>query len=203
MILSHPAGVHVQWCNKAFSCCDWRNWLKFQNAGDLQVITTASSLAEAWLLHFHTYYSLVKACPRKTCWLYLVSCFGEQLLFQFLIFKARSPDNILAYWDSAFPLVLNNHCHQFLPDFKSYLLNTGSAADGRHNAIPNVIWWDWNDNSGDTGGLIDSSWWAVWYDLVRSGDTGGLIAVVEFSLCAKTLLIVWGILAGAWKVAVP
>jgi hypothetical protein len=47
---------------------------------------------------------------------------------------------------------------QFLPDFQNYLLNTGAAADGRHNAIPNIIWWCWNENSGDTGGLVDTTW---------------------------------------------
>ena len=35
---------------------------------------------------------------------------------------------------------------QFLPDFQSYLLNTGGGNDGRHNAIPNFFYWDWNDN---------------------------------------------------------
>ncbi|KAG1668601.1 hypothetical protein FOA52_001470 [Chlamydomonas sp. UWO 241] len=47
---------------------------------------------------------------------------------------------------------------QFLPDFRDYLLKAGGAAGYNHNAIPNVIWWGWNDNSGDTGGLIDGGW---------------------------------------------
>ncbi|KAG1655305.1 hypothetical protein FOA52_007962 [Chlamydomonas sp. UWO 241] len=47
---------------------------------------------------------------------------------------------------------------QFLPDFRDYLLKAGGAAGYNHNAIPNVIWWSWNDNSGDTGGLIDGGW---------------------------------------------
>lgn len=37
---------------------------------------------------------------------------------------------------------------QFLPDLAAYMNNTGAAADGRHNPIPNIIWWSWNDNSG-------------------------------------------------------
>jgi hypothetical protein len=38
--------------------------------------------------------------------------------------------------------------------FARYLLNQGDAADGKHNPIVDWIWWAWNDNSGDTGGVV-------------------------------------------------
>ena len=41
--------------------------------------------------------------------------------------------------------------------FARYLLNQGDAADGRHNPIVDWIWWAWNDNSGDTGGIVSDS----------------------------------------------
>ena len=44
---------------------------------------------------------------------------------------------------------------QFLADFQAYLLNAVVAEDGRHNAIPNILYWVWNPNSLDTGGLVD------------------------------------------------
>jgi len=46
---------------------------------------------------------------------------------------------------------------QFMPDFQTYLTNTGAANDGRHTPITSFFFWSWNDNSGDTGeggGLI-------------------------------------------------
>jgi hypothetical protein len=34
---------------------------------------------------------------------------------------------------------------------QAYLLNTGEGADGRHNAIPHLLYWSWNSESIDTG----------------------------------------------------
>ena len=48
---------------------------------------------------------------------------------------------------------------QMLADMALYLRNQGAAADGRHNAIPHMFWWAWNENSGDTGGLVSSPNW--------------------------------------------
>ena len=41
--------------------------------------------------------------------------------------------------------------------FAKYLLNQADAADGKHNPIVDWIWWAWNDNSGDTGGIVSAS----------------------------------------------
>ena len=49
----------------------------------------------------------------------------------------------------------------FYSDFALYLRNSGAAADGRHAAIPNLVWWDWNPNSGDTGGIVQDDWLTV------------------------------------------
>jgi hypothetical protein len=35
-----------------------------------------------------------------------------------------------------------------------YLNNVGDAKDGKHESIDGWIWWSWNANSGDTGGLV-------------------------------------------------
>ena len=40
----------------------------------------------------------------------------------------------------------------------TYLNNTADAVDGRHNTIPNWFYWDWNADSGDTGGLVEDDW---------------------------------------------
>ena len=40
--------------------------------------------------------------------------------------------------------------------FAKYLLNQADAADGKHNPIVDWIWWAWNDNSGDTGGIVSN-----------------------------------------------
>ena len=63
---------------------------------------------------------------------------------------------------------------QFMPDFQSYLLNIGAAKDGRHNAVSSFFYWDWNDNSGDTGGLIDSTWYNLIWVKVRWLNALGL-----------------------------
>lgn len=36
-----------------------------------------------------------------------------------------------------------------------------SAANFPHANMPNLYWWDWNANSGDTGGLVDNDWLTV------------------------------------------
>ena len=36
-----------------------------------------------------------------------------------------------------------------------------SAASFPHGNLPSLFWWDWNANSGDTGGLVDNSWLTV------------------------------------------
>lgn len=47
---------------------------------------------------------------------------------------------------------------QSMTDIASYLNDSGGAADGKHQIIPNWFFWAWNANSGDTGGVVDDSW---------------------------------------------
>ncbi|HSX37466.1 MAG TPA: cellulase family glycosylhydrolase, partial [Chlamydiales bacterium] len=56
---------------------------------------------------------------------------------------------------------------QTMPDLASYLNNTGSAADGQHKAIKNWFYWDWNANSGDTGGIVADDWRTINWVKVR------------------------------------
>ena len=45
-----------------------------------------------------------------------------------------------------------------ITDLATYLNNTGAAADGRHIKLGDWIYWDWNPDSQDTGGLVDDGW---------------------------------------------
>ena len=49
----------------------------------------------------------------------------------------------------------------FYRDFALYLHNASPANDGQHTPMPNVVWWDWNPNSGDTGGIVGNDWLTV------------------------------------------
>lgn len=43
-------------------------------------------------------------------------------------------------------------------DFAAYITNSGAGKDGRHQALSGWIYWAWNSNSGDTGGLPQANW---------------------------------------------
>lgn len=45
-----------------------------------------------------------------------------------------------------------------MKDMAAYFNNTGTMADGKHEAIPNWFYWSWNANSGDTGGIVEDDW---------------------------------------------
>eukprot|EP00798_Chlamydomonas_sp_ICE-L_P006250 gene6250-2875_t len=62
----------------------------------------------------------------------------------------------------------------FMIDFAKYLNGKGAAADGRHKSIGNWFYWCWNDNSGDTGGLIDSSWVNILWNKIQYLESIGL-----------------------------
>lgn len=47
---------------------------------------------------------------------------------------------------------------QSMNDIALYLNNTGNAADGKHQTIPNWFFWAWNADSGDTGGIVADNW---------------------------------------------
>ncbi len=36
-----------------------------------------------------------------------------------------------------------------------------SAANFPHANLPHMYWWDWNANSGDTGGIVENDWLTV------------------------------------------
>lgn len=43
----------------------------------------------------------------------------------------------------------------------------GAGNTGQHNAIGNWMYWSWNANSGDTGGLIDDNWRELMWVKIR------------------------------------
>ena len=54
-----------------------------------------------------------------------------------------------------------------LADFATYM----TTAMAGHEAVPNMLWWCWNANSGDTGGLVQGNWLDV-RPLVRGQCVG-------------------------------
>lgn len=55
-----------------------------------------------------------------------------------------------------------------LADMARYMRNDYSSLGGGYSAanfphanIPSMYWWDWNANSGDTGGLVRDDWLTV------------------------------------------
>eukprot|EP00891_Asterochloris_glomerata_P005014 jgi/Astpho2/5014/Aster-05948 len=75
---------------------------------------------------------------------------------------------------------------QCMSDFSSYLNNAGAANDGLHNAIPNVFWWAWNANSGDTGGLVDTDWTSILWNKINWLQTVGLVPWYAYGQAAPS-----------------
>jgi hypothetical protein len=50
---------------------------------------------------------------------------------------------------------------QFLADMAKYMQGDVAAATYPHAPLVNLIWWDWNPNSGDTGGIVQDDWLTV------------------------------------------
>jgi hypothetical protein len=70
---------------------------------------------------------------------------------------------VIGEFGSAFHTDLDK---QWLQDFVKYVNNVGEAADGQHEAVPHWMWWAYNANSGDTGGIVDDTWQKiVWYKI--------------------------------------
>jgi hypothetical protein len=49
----------------------------------------------------------------------------------------------------------------FMRDMAAYMRVDDTANDGMHGPIRHMVWWDWNPNSGDTGGLVNDGWTVV------------------------------------------
>ncbi len=49
----------------------------------------------------------------------------------------------------------------FLSDMAAYMHNEGDAKDLPHAPLNHLLWWSWNPNSGDTGGLVQDDWATV------------------------------------------
>ena len=62
----------------------------------------------------------------------------------------------------------------WMRDLTLWLNNEGTANDGLHRSVGNLIWWDWNANSGDTGGLLDDAWTKVIWPKVQALTQVGL-----------------------------
>lgn len=49
----------------------------------------------------------------------------------------------------------------FFVSFANYMNNANDAIDGLHNPINNWFYWDYNPNSGDTGGIVANDWTTI------------------------------------------
>ena len=49
----------------------------------------------------------------------------------------------------------------FLADMAKYMLGSVDETLYPHANLGNLIWWDWNPDSGDTGGIVSSDWATV------------------------------------------
>ncbi|CAL8461996.1 g1527 [Coccomyxa elongata] len=54
----------------------------------------------------------------------------------------------------------------FLSDMAKYMRNDPAAAVYPHATLSHLIWWAWNPNSGDTGGLVQDDWLTVIWNKV-------------------------------------
>lgn len=55
----------------------------------------------------------------------------------------------------------------FYNDLIPYIQNTGTAADGKHNAFAGSVWWAWNNNALDTGGLVSTDWTTILWPKIK------------------------------------
>ena len=55
----------------------------------------------------------------------------------------------------------------FFNDLIPYIQNTGQGVDGGHNAFAGSVWWAWNNNALDTGGLVGSDWTTILWQKVQ------------------------------------
>jgi hypothetical protein len=49
----------------------------------------------------------------------------------------------------------------FLSDMAKYMKNDPAAAVYPHATLSHLMWWSWNPNSGDTGGIVQDDWLTV------------------------------------------
>ncbi|BDA41280.1 probable major extracellular endoglucanase at C-terminar half [Coccomyxa sp. Obi] len=54
----------------------------------------------------------------------------------------------------------------FLSDMAKYMKNDPAVAAYPHATLEHLIWWAWNPNSGDTGGLVQDDWLTVIWNKV-------------------------------------
>jgi hypothetical protein len=58
----------------------------------------------------------------------------------------------------------------FLADMATYMHNTGGANTYPHATMLHMLWWSWNPNSGDTGGIVEDDWATVSSSSVRGSS---------------------------------
>eukprot|EP00798_Chlamydomonas_sp_ICE-L_P024564 gene24564-10175_t len=128
------------------------------NWGDGFVTAAAAAAACGTLPHLYGP-SICKAnygCEGSELYSRLSRSFGVLALkgYSFNGVTKRFPIAV-AEWGSA---LTDPRDRMFMGDLIKYMNNEGDAIDGLHTSITSWCFWAWNDNSGDTGGLVDSTW---------------------------------------------
>lgn len=78
----------------------------------------------------------------------------------------------------------------FLSDMAKYMRNDPAAAVYPHATLSHLMWWSWNPNSGDTGGLVQDDWLTVILLFVAHNVLQALLACVPvLALFPRGLLI--------------
>ena len=49
----------------------------------------------------------------------------------------------------------------FLSDMAKYMKNDPAVTGYPHATLNHLMWWSWNPNSGDTGGIVQDDWLTV------------------------------------------
>ena len=59
----------------------------------------------------------------------------------------------------------------FYNDLVPYIQNTGQGVDGQHSAFAGSVWWAWNNNALDTGGLVSDDWTSILWPKIQFLET--------------------------------
>lgn len=65
----------------------------------------------------------------------------------------------------------------FFKSFANYMNNNNDAVDGLHDSINNWFYWDYNPNSGDTGGIVGNDWKTIEWTKINYLSNGTIAGV--------------------------
>ncbi|BDA41281.1 probable endoglucanase E1 [Coccomyxa sp. Obi] len=72
-----------------------------------------------------------------------------------------------SFYTSATDIAMLADMARYMRNDYSSLGSGYSAANFPHANLPNLYWWDWNANSGDTGGIVQNDWLTIIWSKVN------------------------------------